>query len=195
MIEVLSYLIVMAVGVLPVLFAFALYNGLVTRRTRIAGSWGKVATELKRRHDLVPKLIETVRGYAAHERDVLEAVTARCNAAAANHESVATQATNENLLTHEVTRLLTVAGNYPDLKADENFRALQRELAIVEDGIQDAQRSYNANVRNYRTKRESFPSSIVASLFSFPPAGFLQIEPAERANPKVAFPERSPEGA
>lgn len=195
MTEVLSYLIVMAIGVLPVLYALAQYNGLVALRNHISESWSNVDTELKRRYELIPNLVETVRGYAAHERDVLEAVTARRNTAAANHGPVATQATDENLLTHEVTRLLAVAENYPDLKADQNFLALQHELANTEDRIQAARRFYNANVRDYRNKCESFPSSIVASLFSFPPAGFLEIEPAERTNPKVTFPERQREEA
>ncbi len=154
------------------------YNILVRLRQMVRESWSGIDTELKRRYDLIPNLVETVKGYAAHERETFAAVTeARANAVAARG-TPGSQATQEKKLVKQVQALLAVSERYPDLKASENFLDLQRELANTEDRIQAARRFYNANVRDLNTRIEVFPSNIIASVFSFKPEEFFEVEQA-----------------
>jgi len=161
------------------------YNGLISLRNHIRESWSNIDTELKRRYELIPNLVETVKGYATHERGVLENVTllrARC---VSETGPVADQAREERGLVEALQRLLAIVENYPDLKADQHFLDLQRELVNTEDRIQAARRFYNGNVRDYRNRRETFPSNIVATTFGFQEEGFFDVEPAVRQPPEV----------
>ncbi len=183
--EVLSYLVVLAIAVLPVLYGLAQYNGLIALRNHIRESWSGVDTELKRRYELIPNLVATVQAYATHERAVLEKVTSLRDRCAANHGPVARQAADESQLVDELRHLLAVIEAYPDLKADAGFQRVQEELITTENRIQVARRFYNGNVRDYRNKRESFPSSLVASLFGFGPEEFFAVDSATRTAPVV----------
>jgi LemA protein len=181
--------IIIALGVLlvPVLWFVVQYNSLVALRNYIAESWSNVDTELKRRYDLIPNLVATVKGYAAHERAVLERVTELRNRCAANHGPVGDQAKDEVQLVDALKQLLVVVENYPQLKADQNFLQLQKELVNTEDRIQAARRFYNGNVRDYRNKCETFPSSIVAEMFHFQPQEFFSVPPSVKEVPNVEF--------
>lgn len=165
------------------LWLMVMFNRLVRTRNHVKESWSGIDTELKRRYDLIPNLVETVKGYAAHERAVFEEVTEARSRAAASHGSPATQAADENMFVASLRHLFAVAENYPDLKANENFLALQRELANTEDRIQAARRFFNANVRDMNNRVEMFPSSIVASLFGFKKAEFFEIDDATIRRP------------
>jgi LemA protein len=169
----------------PLGYIIGQYNGLVRLRNHIKESWADIDTELKRRYELIPNLVATVKGYAAHERDVMEKVTALRNQAAANDGSVQSQSGDERALVGAMQQLLAVVENYPNLKADQHFLELQEELTITEDRIQAARRFYNGNVRDYRNKFEAFPSNLVAQLFNFPPADFFEVEASVRRNPEV----------
>ncbi len=182
-----ALLFLAAVLGLPLLYVIVQYNALVTLRASIRNAWSNIDTELKRRYDLIPNLVATVKGYAAHEREVLEAVTqlrARC---AANNGSPATQAADEVQLVAALQRLLAVVENYPALKADQHFLELQKELVNTEDRIQAARRFYNGNVRDYRTKCESFPSNLIASAFGFQGEEFFNVEASVREVPTAEF--------
>jgi LemA protein len=170
---------------LPLIYVIATYNTLVALRNHIAEAWSNIDTELKRRYDLIPNLVETVKGYARHERETLERVVELRNLCAADNGSVSHQAGSEKQLVSAVQKLMAVAEAYPDLKADRNFLQLQHELVNTEDRIQAARRFYNGNVRDMRNKCETFPSSIVASIFSFQPQDFFDVEPAVRDVPNV----------
>jgi len=170
----------------PLLFVVVQYNGLVALRNHIRDAWANIDTELKRRYDLIPNLVATVQGYAAHERLVLERVIELRNRCAANQGPVPSQAEDEKQLVSGLGQLLAVAENYPDLKADHQFLELQRELTNTEDRIQAARRFYNGNVRDYRNKRERFPGNLVAGLFRFPDEDFFEVESAVRIPPAVA---------
>jgi LemA protein len=176
-----------AVVLIPLIWFIAQYNSLVALRNHISESWSNVDTELKRRYDLIPNLVATVKGYAEHEKSVLERVTELRNRAAANHGSPIEQSRDEVQLVDALKQLLVVIENYPQLKADQHFLQLQRELVNTEDRIQAARRFYNGNVRDYQNKRETFPSSIVASLFNFPPAEFFTVPPSVKEVPNVEF--------
>ena len=157
------------------------YNRFVNQRNLIRNSWSNIETELSRRYDLIPNLVETVKGYAAHEKAVLEDVTqARANAQA-EHGSPGEQAEAEGPLVAALRHLFAVVENYPDLKASGHFLKLQDELANTEDRIQAARRFYNANVRDYNTRVQSFPSNVIAGAFGFKTEEYFQIEPALRA--------------
>src|ERR1043166_9369834 len=162
----------------PVVWVIVQYNLLVSLRNYISESWSNVDTELKRRYDLIPNLVATVKGYATHEREVLERVTELRNRCAANNGPVADQSRDEVQLVDSLKQLLAVVENYPHLKADQNFLQLQKELVNTEDRIQAARRFYNGNVRDYRNKCESFPSSIVAGMFNFQPQDFFSVPPS-----------------
>ncbi len=156
-------LIVLLVGLfVPLIWLIGTYNGLVRLRNHCRESWSDIDTELKRRHDLIPNLVATVKGYAAHESDTLARVTAARDRAEAPHERVRDQGSDESALVREVGHLFAVAESYPELKADRNFIQLQRELVNTEDRIQAARRFYNANVRDLNNRVEMFPSSLVA---------------------------------
>lgn len=174
---------------LPVLFLIVTYNGLVAIRNHIRDAWANIDTELKRRYDLIPNLVETAKGYAKHESETLEKVIALRNQCKANTGSPATQAATEKLLVSSLNGLFALAENYPDLKANANFQQLQQELVNTEDRIQAARRFYNGNVRDYRNKAQSFPANVVAGMFGFPPEAeeFFDVDPIEREAVKVKF--------
>jgi LemA protein len=166
---------------------FGTYNGLVRLRNYVKESWAQIDTELKRRYDLIPNLVETVKGYAAHERQVFEAVTAARNRAVNSIGSPASQAADEKQFVQSIRGLFAVAENYPQLKANENFLKLQQELINTEDRIQAARRFFNANVRDYNNRVEMFPSSLIAGMFSFAKEEFFEVEEAViRTVPSVA---------
>ena len=171
------------VVLLPAIWVMATYNGLVRLKQYVRESWAGIDTELKRRYDLIPNLVATVKGYAAHERATLERVIAARAGAVASTGSPASQARDENVLIGSLRQLLAVAENYPDLKANASFLALQKELANTEDRIQAARRFYNANVRDLDTREAVFPSNLIARLFGFQPAEFFEIEEAIRRGP------------
>ncbi len=179
--------VAVAIGmpVLILIVIWVMYNGLVKLRLQCRESWANVDTELKRRYDLIPNLVETVKGYARHEREVFEEVARLRGVAAASTGSPASQAADENKLIQGLRQLLVVAERYPDLKADRHFLELQRELSNTEDRIQAARRFYNANVRDYNTRVEQFPSNLVAGAFTFAPEEFFEIEPVQAALPEV----------
>ena len=180
--------IVLGIIVLLVIWLVFTYNGLITARNRTQEAWSEIDVELKRRHDLIPNLVETVKGYATHEREVFDAVTKARAAAASPGSSPAEQGCQEGALGQALGRLFAVAEAYPDLKASTNFLELQRELTETEDRIAAGRRFYNANVRALNTRVESFPSNLVASTFSFHKVEYFEVEDeAVRAAPTVDF--------
>jgi LemA protein len=156
-------------------------------RNHIRNAWSNVDTELKRRYELIPNLVEAVKGYAKHEREVLERVTRLRDRCANNHGVVGEQAADEQALVSGLQKLYAVIENYPKLKADENFLDLQNELVTTENRIQAARRFYNGNVRDYRNKCESVPSNVVANLFKFEPEDYFRVKPSVREVPDVDF--------
>lgn len=185
---IVPLIILLVVIGIPLLWLIGTYNGLVRLRQHMAESWSDIDAELKRRYNLISNLVETVKGYAAHERQVLEAVTKARQQAAGSHGSPAAQAADENILVGSLRQLLAVSEAYPDLKASANFLALQKELANTEDRIQAARRFYNANVRDLNTRIGQFPSNVVANMFHFTPGEFFEIEDiGMRAAPAVAL--------
>jgi LemA protein len=188
--EVVLY-VILGLVLLALVFGVASYNRFVTQRNLIRDAFANIDTELRRRYDLIPNLVETVRGYAAHERETFEAVTRARAAAVSATGSPAEQAAAEGPLVAALRQLLVVAENYPDLKANQNFLQLQGELANTEDRIQTSRRFYNANVREYNRRVQSVPSNIIASMFNFREEEFFEIEPAMRETveeaPRVDF--------
>lgn len=179
-------LAVLAVLVLWVIFA---YNSFIRLVTRAKEAWADIDVQLKRRYDLIPNLVETVKGYAAHEKSAFENVT-KARAAAMGAQSVAEHGKAENMLTGALKSLFAVAEAYPDLKANTNFLELQRELSDTENKIQAARRFYNGNVRDLNIKVDSFPSNLIASVFKFVKMEFFELAEGEEAakNPvKVSF--------
>lgn len=184
----IALIVLAAVVVLILLWAVAQYNALVRLRNLVQEAWRQIDTELQRRHDLIPNLVETVKGYAAHERAVFEEVTAARAAAAAPGAGPAAQAQQENALTAALGRLFAVAENYPVLRASENFQQLQAELSNTEDRVAAGRRFYNANVRELNTKVETFPTNVVAGMFGFTRAEYFEVEdPQARQAPTVSF--------
>ncbi len=181
-------LIVIGVVVAVLLWAAINYNALVRVRQHVRESWSDIDTELKRRYDLIPNLVATVQGYAQHERELLARVTEARARAQASHGSPGSQARDEAPLISGVRQLLAVAEAYPDLKASEQFLALQGQLAETEDRIQRARRYFNANVRELNTRVEAFPSNLVARMFRFRQEEFFEVEAAvERQAVGVSF--------
>ena len=181
------YIVLGAIGLL-LLYVAVTYNILVRLRQHCRESWSGIDTELKRRYDLIPNLVETVRGYATHERGVLQAVVEARSRAVASTGSPRSQARDENVLVGAMRQLLAVAEGYPQLKASGNFLQLQNELADTEDRIQAARRFYNANVRDLNTRVEVFPSNLIAGMFGFGRQEFFEIEDSGvRVPPKVAL--------
>ncbi|MEX0591885.1 MAG: LemA family protein [Nitriliruptoraceae bacterium] len=163
------------------------YNRLVRSRVRIDEAWAQVDTQLQRRHDLIPNLVNTVKGYASHERETFEEVTA-ARAKAISVQAPAELAEAENMLTQALGKLLAITENYPDLKADANFRQLQEELAHTENMVAGSRGHYNASVRAYDEARKVFPTSLIASTFNFESRDFFEIETVEvRQAPSVSF--------
>ncbi|MBI2587855.1 LemA family protein [Candidatus Azambacteria bacterium] len=179
--------IVLVLVAILVLWAIASYNGLIRRRNRVDEAWADIEVQLKRRHDLIPNLVETVRGYATHERELFEKVTqARTRAMGAATPEDRLQA--ENALSQTLKSLFAVAENYPQLRASENFVALQRDLTDTEDKIQAARRFFNGNVRDYNTAIQSFPTAIIAGIFGFAKRELFELaEAGEREPVRVSF--------
>lgn len=179
--------IILIVVVLLVLWVIVTFNGLVRLLNRAKEAWADIDVQLKRRYDLIPNLVETVKGYAAHEKEVFAKVTeARSRAMGARSPKEKGEA--ENALSNTLKNLFAVAENYPELKASENFLELQRELRDTEDKVQAARRFYNANVRDLSIKIEIFPANIVATLFKFKKMELFELtEAIEREAPKVRF--------
>lgn len=171
-------IIILAVAVVFALWFFGTYNGLIRLRNHCTESWSGIDTELKRRYDLIPNLIATVKGYATHEQQVFQSVAEARSRAMASQGSPATQAADENNFVHSLRGLFAVAEGYPQLRANDNFLRLQRELVNTEDRIQAARRFFNANVRDYNNRIEMFPSNIIAGLFSFRKEEFFEVEDA-----------------
>jgi LemA protein len=181
--------IVLALIALIGLYLVYIYNDLVRKRQMVREGWSGIDVQLKRRSDLIPNLVEAVKGYATHERAALEAVTEmRAQAAGLDPADVAGRARAEGMLSQALGRLFAVAEAYPDLKASANFRELQSSLESVEDALQLARRYYNGAVRALNVVVESFPSNLVAGRFGFTQEEYFEIDdPAERAVPKVRF--------
>lgn len=171
-----------------IIWFIATYNVFIRLKQHCRESFSGIETELQRRYDLIPNLVETVKGYAAHERQTLESVIEARNKAAGNHGTPAQQAQDENMLVDAIGNLFALAENYPQLKAAENFLALQKELANTEDRIQAARRFYNANVRDINTRIEVFPSNIIAGMFGFGKEEFFEVRSAAVRRPSsVSF--------
>lgn len=179
--------IILGVVAAIIFWAVAAYNGLVRLKNRAKEAWADIDVQLKRRYNLIPNLVETVKGYASHERQVFEKVTeARTRAMGA--KDIKERGRAENMLSGALKTLFAVSENYPQLKASENFLELQRELRDTEDKIQAARRFYNSNVRDLNIKIESFPANIIASVFKFGQMDLFEIaEPEEREPVKVKF--------
>ena len=181
-------LVPLGILLLLVLWIVGVFNGLVRARNAVDESWAGIDTELKRRHDLVPNLVETVKGYAAHERGTLEAVIQARNTAAAPQASPAAAAQAENALSAGLRQIFALSERYPDLKANASFQQLQGALADTEDRIQRARTVYNGNVRTLNTSIEVFPGNMVANSFGFSRREFFELKDAEqREVPKVSF--------
>jgi LemA protein len=185
----IAALVVLGLGVVVFFWFIGMYNSLVRRKVDCDNGWSQIDVQLKRRYDLIPNLVETVKGYAGHERGTLEAViAARTRAVDASKSGVAQRADAENALTQTLGRLFAVAEAYPQLKANENFGRLQEELASTENKIGFARQHYNDCVGRYEESRQSFPTNIVAGAFNFGPREYFSTESAvEREAPKVSF--------
>lgn len=178
--------IVVVVLLVVVVWPIAIYNRLVALRNRIDNAWSQIDVQLNRRHDLIPNLVETVKGYASHERETFEAVINARNTAVAAH-SPAEQADAENVITGALGKLFALQEAYPDLKADQNFRQLQEELTATEDRIAYARQFYNDQVRDYNTKIQQFPAVIIANAANFEAREFFEVDQAARQAPQVEF--------
>ncbi len=181
-------LIVIVAGIILLgLWLIAVYNGLIKLRNQTDEAWSDIDVQLKRRHDLIPNLVETVKGYAKHERELFEKVT-QARAQAVNANGAAAKGQAENALSDTLKSLFAVAENYPELKANQNFLKLQDELSDTENKIQASRRFYNGNVRDFNTRIQVFPNNMVASMLGFKKYEFFEVEnEAERENVQVKF--------
>lgn len=181
---IIVFLIVIGV---VVLFVISMYNSLIQLRNRVKNAWSQIDVQLKRRHDLIPNLLETVKGYMKHEREIMENIT-KYRSQAMDASTVGQKAQAEGLLSGALGQLRVQVENYPDLKANQNFLALQEELTSTENKISFARQSYNDQVLFYNNKIQMFPSNIIAGIFKFIQEEFFQVEDEkERAVPKVSF--------
>lgn len=178
--------IILGLVVLATLFVWFVYNSLVTTKVRVQESWSGIDVQLKRRTDLIPNLVETVKGYAKHEKEVFENVT-HARSALVSATTPQDQAAANNMLSNALKSLFAVAEAYPELKASDNFKALQDELSDTETKIAYARQFYNSNVLDYNTKIKVFPNFILASLFGFKDEEFFEAEGADREEVKVSF--------
>ena len=178
--------IVVAIIVILLLVLVGMFNKLVRLRNRAENAWAQVDVQLRKRYDLIPNLVETVKGYAAHERETFESVTA-ARTAAQQAQGVQEQAQAENILTQALGRLFAVAEAYPQLRATENFQQLQAQLSDVEQNIAVARQVYNDTVLSYDNALETVPTNIIAGLFHFNPREYFQTEDATREVPRVSF--------
>jgi LemA protein len=185
----IGIIIAIVVVVIIVIAFVATYNGLIRLRNQVKNAWAQIDVQLKRRYDLIPNLIETVKGYVKHERETLEAVTnARNLAQQSASASVGERSKVEGELSSALSKLLAVVENYPDLKANQNFLALQEELTSTENKISFSRQYYNDSVLKYNNKTQMFPSNIIASMTGFKSGEFFEVTAAEeRAAPKVSF--------
>jgi LemA protein len=182
----IAVIVIVVIVVLIVGFFWLGFNGLVKRRNQVDNAWSQIDVQLKRRHDLIPNLVETVKGYAAHERGTFEAVTqARANAI--NAQTPADQAQAENVLSGALKSLFAVAEAYPDLKANQNFLNLQEELTASEDRVAYARQYYNDSVLSYNTQIQKFPTVILAGMFNFEKREFFDAAPEDTETPQVQF--------
>jgi LemA protein len=183
---VIVAIVVIALVVIVVLALILAYNGLVRQRNRIDNAWSQIDVQLKRRYDLIPNLVETVKGYAAHERQVFENVTqARANAI--NAQGPAQQAEAENVLSGALKSLFAVAEAYPELKANQNFLSLQEELTSTEDRVAYARQFYNDSVLSYNNKLQTFPRNVIAGMFNFEEREYFEGEPEATGPVRVQF--------
>ncbi len=179
-------IIALIIIILLVIWVIAIYNSLVTKRTRVDNGWAQIDVQLKRRYDLIPNLVETVKGYAAHEKEVLEKV-AELRSRAMGATSPKESAEANNMLSATLKTLFAVAENYPQLKANENFMRLQEELTTTENKIAFARQFYNDVVMDYNVTIQKFPQTIIASMFNFKPREFFPAPAEEREVVKVKF--------
>jgi LemA protein len=185
---VIVVIVIVVLLVLVVLWGVSGYNGLIRLRNRVQEAWRQIDVELTRRHDLIPNLVETVKGYASHERETLDAVIRARNVAVQPGSSVAEQGQQEGVLTQALGRLFALAEAYPDLKANQNFLALQNELTSTEDRIAAGRRYYNATVRELNTKVETIPTNVIAGVANIERADYFEEEnPEARSAPSVSF--------
>lgn len=183
----MSGLIFLGVLIAIAVFLVAIYNGLVALRNRSEQAWSDVDVQLKRRYDLIPNLVETVKGYASHEKETFEKVVQARNSAM-NAQGPGEQAQSENFLQDALKNLFALSESYPELKANQNFLDLQNELSGIEENIQMARRYYNAVVRDLNTKVETVPSNIIANMFGFTKKEYFELDsPEEKAPPQVSF--------
>ncbi|MBI1388088.1 MAG: LemA family protein [bacterium] len=185
---IIPLLVPLAIILVVGLWIAFMYNNLVRARNNVDESWSDIDTELKRRYNLIPNLVETVKGYASHEKETLDNVIQARNKAMANNGTPAEQAQDENVLVGGLRQLFALAESYPDLKANQNFLELQQELSNTEDRIQRSRRFYNGNVRDMNNMVQTFPSNVIANMFNFQTREYFELEDeAMREVPKVAF--------
>jgi len=179
--------IILGIVVLAIIALIVMYNRLVAKRVQCENAWSQIDVQLKRRHDLIPNLVETVKGYASHERETLDAVI-QARSQAVDASSVKEQGQAEGLLSAALGKLFALSEAYPDLKANQNFAQLQEELASTENKIGFARQHYNDTVSRYNTAVQSFPANVIAGMFNFKERDFFEIEnPEQRAVPEVSF--------
>lgn len=179
-------IVILGLVLVILLYVVLTYNGFVTLKNRVKEAWSDIDVQLKRRYDLIPNLVETVKGYASHEKETFERVIKARNAAMSAN-GVKEKGEAENVLSGTLKSLFALSENYPELKASTNFLELQRELTDTENKVQAARRFYNGNVKDFNIKLEVFPSNIIASMFGFKASEFFAIEEEEKETPKVSF--------
>ena len=183
----MGFLILLGVIILLVIWVMSMYNGLVRLRNQVKNAWSQIDVQLKRRHDLIPNLVETAKGYMKHERETLDSVT-KARTQAMQAQGVAESAKAEGQLSEALSKFMLVVENYPDLKASQNFLALQEELTTTENKVGFARQFYNDQVQQYNTRIESVPTNILANMFGFKQSEFFEIQVAgEREVPQVKF--------
>ncbi len=183
----IGFLILLGAGVVLVLAVIGIYNALVAGRNQVDNAWSQIDVQLKRRHDLIPNLVETAKGYMRHERQTFEAIT-QARSQAMGAKNVAEAAKAEGALTEALSKFMLVVENYPDLKANQNFLSLQETLTSTENKIAFARQAYNDSVLGYNNRLQMFPSNIVAGMFSFTKRDYFEVQSeAERAVPQVKF--------
>ncbi|MGN0004410.1 MAG: LemA family protein [Candidatus Gastranaerophilaceae bacterium] len=179
--------VLLVLGIALAIAVIVTYNSLVALKNQVKNAWSQIDVQLKRRHDLIPNLVETVKGYATHESGTLENVIKARQQAVNITDSVKNRAAAENVLSGALKSLFAVAENYPELKANENFLHLQEELTSTENKISFARQFYNDSVLEYNNKKEMFPSNLIANIFNFENREFFEIDVAEKAAPQVKF--------
>jgi len=178
--------IVLVLILLILFYIIVMYNGLITLRNRVKEAWSDIDVQLKRRYDLIPNLVEVVKGYASHEKETFDKVI-QARSKAMSAQGVKEKGDAENMLSGTLKSLFALSENYPDLKASVNFLELQKELTDAEDKIQAARRFYNGNVLDFNNKLELFPTNMIAGMFGFKSSEFFAVEDKEKAAPKVSF--------